>query len=71
MWDDFLDLVEVEYFVQTTMKDYEIKINPITNNIDSNGRIKELTKDDLVYEVIITDKDNNIYKDKFTTKKLS
>lgn len=67
MWDHFLDLVEVEYFVLTCMNDYEIKINPLSNNINSNGRVTQLTNQSLKYELIIKDKNSNIYKEIFSS----
>lgn len=65
MWEHFLDLIEVEYFVLTSMKDYEIKINP-SSNINTNGRVTKLTNEPLKYELIIKDKNNNIYKETFS-----
>lgn len=68
MWDHFLDLVEAEYFIRTALKDYTIKIDPLSSNLQTNGRIKLTNPQDrlITYKLIIT-KDEEKYEKEFKT----
>lgn len=63
MWDEFLDLVEAEYFVRTKMKNYKITLYPSSSNIDSNGRIinQNNIESNLSYKVNIIDPQGKEY----------
>lgn len=67
MWDEFLDLVEAEYFIRTEMKDYKISIDAKSNNIDNNGRVMnpENINQELSYTLNIEDKDGKKYSKDF------
>lgn len=69
MWDEFLDLVDAEYFVRTKMKDYKILIIPNSNNLDTNGRIinQGNLDDTFSYTLKITSKNGNVYTKNFSS----
>lgn len=70
MWNHFLDLVEVEYFIRTKMKDYQINLISNCDYILPNGRIiTNYPNMDLSYTIEITTPNKEILKKEFFIKK--
>ena len=67
MWDEFLDLVDAEYFVRTKMRDYKISIASKSKNIDKKGRIiyQENIDKELTYILNVEGKDGKVYSKEF------
>ena len=55
-WEEFLILVQLEYFAKTQLKDVKFEWTPKTDNIDVTGRVKnpKLTGEKVAYEVKVT-----------------
>lgn len=63
LWNEFIELVKVEYLLLTKYNNYNIKLLPLTDNINVNGRINSIEETKLSYKVIIKDLNNFIIEE--------